>query len=295
MNIDGFVTLFRGRGDAYGSWEGGCIKQPLTRAVFAAHLEARTPIGVYPSVPSGNDPFCIWGCTDIDYDNYNEAALLQRTFAAVGVTAWVEKTRKGWHIWIFAEEPVPSKDMRNMQLAAHQVCGLKPREVNPKQANVTIHSFGNYVRLPYPQVEPHQRYMVDSAGVRIDPEAFIAAALATRVPKDKVEWLATHYREPIAAQIAIGTPTADMTAAASMLTPLGKVIWRNGPIEGRDRSSTLQHLAHECRKSNIATSDALMLVKDADQRWGKYSTRGTAGERELLKLVERAYALTPSI
>lgn len=293
--IDGFITLFRGRGDAYGSWEGGCIKQPLTRAVFVNHLTGNNPIGVYPSVPSGDTPFCVWGCTDIDYDSHHDADLLRRTFAAVDVTAWLEKTRKGWHIWIFAEEPVPSVSMRRLQLAAHQVCNLQPKEVNPKQANVTVHSFGNYVRLPYPATEPHQRFVVDTAGARIGAEEFVPQALATRTSKDTVEKLAGHYHEPPAPRIDAGVPTADMTAAAQMLTPLGKMIWRHGPHEGRDRSTTLQHLAHECRKATLTPADALMLIKDADTRWGKYTMRGEAGERELVKLVQRAYGHTVSI
>lgn len=296
QTLDNFITLFRGRGDAYGAWDGGCIKQPLTRTVFADHIWGNNPIGVYCSVPSGNDPFCVWGCTDIDYDNYDHARLLQRTFEAVGVTAWVEKTRKGWHIWIFSSEPVPSRNMRHMQLAAHQVCGLNPKEVNPKQANVTVHQYGNYVRLPYPATEPHQRYIVDTAGDRMDIDTFTEHAVAARTDAATVELLAGHYQEPTATELEIAAPTADMTAAARALTPLGRTIWRNGPIVGRDRSTTLQHLAHECRKAHLAPGDALMLLEDADLRWGKYLIRGEKGRNELMKLLQRAYGsvLTPS-
>jgi len=291
--VEQFIQLFRGRGDAYGSWEGGCVRSALTPDLFTSHLSGDTQIGVYTSVPTAAGPMCVWGCTDIDYDDYDEAALLRATFASVGVVSWVEKTRKGYHIWVFATGLVSSQDMRYLQLAAHQVAGTNPKEVNPKQLNVSSNLLGNYVRLPYPN-GTDQRRVLDNEGETMSLEAFVDEAFRTRNSPELIAEFASYYIPPATVQVDVGAPTSDMTAAAQMLTPLGKVIWRDGPLEGRDRSTTLQHLCHESHKAQLQPADALMLLKDADQRWGKYSTRGEAGQMELLKLVQRAYGITLS-
>jgi hypothetical protein len=87
----------------------------------------------------------------------------------------------------------------------------------------------------------------------------------------------------------VSAPSHDMAESARRLTPLGRTIFRDGPIEGRDRSTTLTHLAHECRKANLNPEDALSILEDADLRWGKYMMRGEAGILELQKLLVRAY------
>lgn len=294
--IDGFVTLFRGRGDAYGSWTGGCVKQTLGRRDFSNHLHDGPYIGIYPALNINGVAHCVWGCTDIDYDDYDEARRLADTFAAVNVTAWTEKTRKGWHVWVFATELVPAENMRRMFLAAHQVADSKPKEVNPKQTTLRPGEVGNYVRLPYPGGLDERR-VYDTNVDRMALDMFVATALDHRVTPDVVANLADYYIPPATVKVEVTAPSQDMATAARTLTPLGRTIFRNGPIEGRDRSTTLAHLAHECFKSSLPPADALMILEDADLRWGKYLMRGEAGMTELLKLVQRAYgesAATPS-
>lgn len=293
-HVDAFITLFRGRADAYGSWDGGCIREPLTRAVFERHLWTGPHIGVYCSVPLNGTAHTVWGCSDIDYDSYAEASLLQATFAAVGVRAWTERTRKGWHVWVFATELVPSADMRAMFLAAHQVAATPPKEVNPKQTDLTGKGLGNYVRLPYPGGDAAvERQMWDGNGP-ISLGDFLTAAVTDRATPDQIADLAGYYTPPPAPVRVAAEPTLDMAQAARGLTALGRTIFRHGPIEGRDRSTTLAHLAHECFKSGLPPEDGLMLLEDADLRWGKYSMRGETGQLELVKLVQRAYGVIPS-
>jgi hypothetical protein len=286
-----FIDLFRGRADVYGSWEGGCVRQPLTRTVFDKHLGAGPHIGVYCNVPYQREAHTVWGCSDIDYDDYGDADRLRQSLALVDVPAWVEKTRKGWHVWVFCTMLINSRDMRNMLLATHQVAKVKPTEVNPKQVGALGgEGLGNYVRLPYPGGnDATERYVVDSSGVRLSLEDFVHLAHASRVTPEKIAEVAGYYIEPQPIRVPVQEPIGDMAEAARLLTPLGRVIFRDGPIEGRDRSTTLTHLAHEAAKAGIAPGDALAILEDADLRWGKYLMRGPAGEAELLKLIERAY------
>ena len=301
--VDDFVTLFRGRGDCYGAWEGGCIRQPLTRPVFEQHLADGPHIGVYPGVVNKGDTLCVWGCSDIDYDGYDHALALHDTLAAVGIPSWCERTVKGWHVWVFATQLVPAVDMRNMFLAAHQVCEVPPKEVNPKQTDLSNGSVGNYVRLPYHgwnqwegagvSTLTNPRRVVDTAVGRhvfLTLEDFLRRALASRVTPDQIAEVASYYTPPQAPEFEALPELGDVGVAASMLTPLGKVIYRDGPIEGRDRSTTLTHLAHECHKAGLAPGDALKVLEAADWKWGKkYVLRRDGGVQELTKLVVRAY------
>jgi hypothetical protein len=232
---------------------------------------------------------CIWGCTDIDYPNPDDAWMLHDALHSVGVNSWVERTRRGYHVWVFATELVTARDMRRMFLAAHQVTGLNPKEVNPKQESLLPTQVGNYVRLPYPACgNLGERLVVDRNGDPYSLVHFLDQATLTRVTPETVSKLAEYYNPPVV-EFSNTKPTHDMLEASRMLTPLGRTIFRDGPIVGRDRSTTLTHLAHECRKANLAPQDAMMILEDADTRWGKYMMRGEAGRKELLKLLERAY------
>ncbi len=299
--IADFITLFRGRGDVKGSWEGGCIREQLTSQDFANHLADGPHIGVYPAFnkPGTDLTVCVWGCTDIDHtDDPAQALLIRDVFASVDVKSWVERSRNGYHVWVFATELVPARDMRRMFLAAHQVANFPPKEVNPKQERLLPTAVGNYVRLPYPAYLSKgitERYVVDTGCQPIGAEEFVEQAMAHRVTPERIAHLADHYQPPqhiIAA--AKAAPTEDMKKAANQLGRFAYVLWRDGPEGHRDRSSALQFLAYECAQAAVHPTDAYMLIKDADERWGKYSTRGDVGLLEIEKIVLRAYGPTAS-
>jgi hypothetical protein len=291
---DNFITLFRGRGDAYGHEEGRCVKQPLSLDVFTRHLQGTEPIGVYPTVPHGKDFICAWGCSDIDIEDISLAVTLKEALESAGVACWIERSRsKGYHVWVFAEKPVHAKDMRRMFLAAHQVADIPPREVNPKQEFLSGANYGNYVRLPYVGAfvndTPEKRVILDDNLQPVQFATFIESAMATRVSAELIVRLASFYKEPEPQHTVLNldTPTSVREALVG-LSPLGKVIWRDGPLPSKDRSTTLAHLAHECVRSGLTPSETRVIIIDADKRWGKYHARAN-GEMEIDKLVVRVY------
>ena len=294
-DIDNFVTLFRGRGDCYGSDDGGCVRKPLERQTFVDHLEGRSGIGVYPAVPSST-PFCVWGCSDIDVEDLPSARLLQRTLRTAGVMSWVERSRsKGYHVWVFAEDRVPAEDMRRMLLAAHQVADYPAREVNPKQSDVSAHKVGNYVRLPYlgGLVDtPQRRVILDDHDTPMPLDVFVYHAIRNRTPVERIQFLASHYVPPARVTPSIDFSSLtdeDLEEALRTTSPLARVIWKQGPLESQDRSTALMRLAHVCYRSGVTPSMCRVIVVDADKRWGKYHLRGDAGQAEINKIVERAY------
>lgn len=292
--LDRFIHLFRGRTDVYGSEEGGCIKSALTREVYADHLLGTAPIGVYPMVPKGGEWYCVWGCIDIDTGDYDAACKLQEALLAGGVYSHIEASRsKGYHVWVFTSAPVTARSMRHMLLAAHQVADYPAREVNPKQETLGINQYGNYVRLPYPNhadLSVPNRRVLDSSGNPVSLGTFIALAESQLTEPETVERLAGYYKEPQ----RVGTVHPDYVQCESLpeamkhLSPLGRVIWRDGPLPNRDRSSTLYKLAHTCRESGLNPSEARIVLVDADRRWGKYHLR-LNGELEIDKMIVRVY------
>ena len=288
--IDGFMQLFHGRTDVYGHDEGRCIKEPLTRDIWLGHLLGETPIGVYPIMDFSDGNYTAWGCSDIDINDYSLAVALSDALYAAGVVSYIEVSRsKGYHVWVFAEELVLASDMRKMFLAAHQVAGIIAKEVNPKQSTLEVGKVGNYVRLPYPHGATTRRIVIDADRLCMTVDSFVEQALETRTSLDLIAHIATYYQPPKSnAYVGEYAVCESVQEALKSVSPLGKVIWRDGPLAGRDRSSTLAKLGHECVRSGMNPSETGVLLQDADKRWGKYHLRAD-GYIEIDKLIQRVF------
>lgn len=290
--VDSFVTLFRGRADVYGAWGGGCVKKPLTADKFRGHLQGDELIGVYPLLPYRSNWYCVWGCSDIDVDDLDAARNLQTALAVKGITAWVERTRKGYHVWVFADSLVSASTMRRALLAAHQAVNYPAKEVNPKQESAGS-GYGNYVRLPYPDAysrAPLERYILDDNDQPMSLTDFISKALHTRATTEQLESIASLWVEPRKIHIMTMETHANVREILHKVGPIPYVIWRDGPMEGGDRSSTLFKLACRIRDAGVPPGEALVVIKSADERWGKFYLRPD-GHDELVKIVERSYEM----
>jgi hypothetical protein len=292
--VDMFVSLFRGRGDCYGSESGGCVRSPLNREVFRSHLENGPSIGVYPAVPTDNDAICVWGCTDIDVEDLSAARLMQRTLNAAGIHAWVERSRsKGYHVWVFSRDIVPAEDMRRMLLVAHHVADYPAIEVNPKQSDVSASKVGNYVRLPYPHgliVNPDRRTMLDDDDKPITLRDWLAQVSNCLTDPSDIRRISAMYVPPKTQRVIVDWDSDEnLDDALRMASPLARIIWRDGPLPSQDRSKALMRLAYVCSESGIAPSMCHVIVSDADKRWGKFHLRGDTGLEQIAKIVERAY------
>lgn len=291
VTVDGFIQLFRGRGDAYGSWDGGCIREELTRETFYHHLTDGPYIGVYPLVPFKNEWGCVWGCTDIDVDDLDAARNLQMAFSVKNIVAWIEKTRKGYHVWVFTPTLVPASTMRRAFLAAHQAINYPAKEVNPKQESAGS-GFGNYVRLPYYGAlhsMPENRFVINESNKPIPLETFVDLATRTMATSEQLESIASLWVQPEPQRFVtnISTPL-EIKYILNRMSPLGYVMWRDGPLEGQDRSTALFRLSHRMQEVGIEPDEAFAVLKSADERWGKFHLRHD-GDKELMKIVERTY------
>ena len=138
----------------------------LSDATIRGHLEGRITIGLYAINPATQR--CKWVAIDADYSNALEDLLkLQWELRHDGVEAALEKSRRGGHLWIFAEQPLLARDCRvyihglarRLKLPVKgtllQPGSLSRRttladgiEVFPKQDQVPVTEFGNAIRGP---------------------------------------------------------------------------------------------------------------------------------------------------
>jgi hypothetical protein len=288
--VDRYISLFRGRGDCYGSWQGGCVKEPLTRRQFEQHLNEGPFIGVYPLISDQVS----WGCIDIDGKDFghrwDDMWTLSRNLTTVlkvkDVYAHTERTANGYHLWVFPDKAlVPAAHMRRALMAACKAIGYDPKEVNPKQEKAT--GVGNYVRLPYygsiGTGQPPNRYFVDAEGLPLELVEALAVLEHGRTSATALEELSKLWQPP---KIERTINTNNTQADTSWLNGREWYIWKNGPSENADRSGTLVRLARLMLERGITPDAIFPILKSADERWGKFYMREDCDE-QLVAIIER--------
>lgn len=120
------------------------------------HLSGRHTIGLYAINP--NTQRCKWVAIDADYENALEDLLkLQWELRRDGVEAALEKSRRGAHLWIFADRPLLARHCRiyiyNLALRLKVPVKGGGRlaqgiEVFPRQDLLEPTEFGNAIRGP---------------------------------------------------------------------------------------------------------------------------------------------------
>lgn len=286
--VEIFMSVFDGRRDAYGNWNGMSIPNPVNYALFARHLYGEELIGIYPLA---HDSIVKWGCIDIDVDDLDTARNLQTALMVKGVQSYVEKTRRGYHVWVFAEDWLGAHVMRRALLAACESIGYSAKEVNPKQE--VSSGLGNYVRLPYPNgmnEMPENRYMLEPNDSPMDFDKFISEVEENLVSAHQLIPLAEKYSPPQRNPNPEFETSADVMEALAFVDGLVTTIWKYGPLEGSDRSNTLCRMVYKMRDQGTPIKYAYAILKDADSRWGKFHLRKD-GDEQLLKILSDIYEM----
>lgn len=287
--VEVFMDLFKGRNDAYGTWEGGSVKADVAYSTFARHLYGEELVGIYPLTDNST---VMWGCTDIDVDEIDLALNIKTAFEIKGIQSFVEKTRRGYHVWVFADDWIPAPIMRRAFLAAHEAVKVPAKEVNPKQEEAT--GLGNYVRLPYPNginEMPENRYVLSEATLEpISLKEFLTEAKQTRTSINLLRPLAELHKPRKRATLDVTSVRQDVQQALDYVSPYVATVWRNGPVGNLDRSNILCMMVHKMREYGTPMNHAYTILVDADKRWGKFHNRPDAVE-QLVKIVEDIYGI----
>ena len=120
------------------------------------HLAGRQTIGLYALNPTTQR--CKWVAIDADYKNALEDLLkLQWELRQDGVETALEKSRRGAHLWIFADQPLLAQQCRiyiynlalRLKVPVKGGAGLADGiEVFPRQDQLGPEEFGNAIRGP---------------------------------------------------------------------------------------------------------------------------------------------------
>ena len=129
---------------------------PLTDEVFAAHLQGRATIGIYPLLRG--DTCTLLAC-DFDKGTWVLDALAYLDAChANGVPAALERSRsgEGGHVWVFFDGPVAASDARSLGAALLRQAMSTRAELDlssydrffPSQDYLPKAGFGNLIAVP---------------------------------------------------------------------------------------------------------------------------------------------------
>ncbi len=200
---EGWVRLFANRAQPYavqqadGSYR--WVYEAATPQLVAAHLAGETTLAFSSTDARGG---CRWACLDVDVPgSLPQLLALSAVLAELGLPGLVEASRRGGHLWLLLDEPVPVVVLRHavaealaesaavgIEIPAHELypdlpLGVAPVGSAPGKVGKVL---GHAVRLPLGVHRKTQRRypLFDARGL---PCAFTtmetAAAFVLAVPR----------------------------------------------------------------------------------------------------------------
>lgn len=179
-------------------------KEPIALRpdTIAAHLSGWLTLAFYAIKPAPANN-CKWLAIDADYETAtNDLKKLREAFAVDGIEALPESSRRGGHLWVFNDEPLPAGLLRLYVLNKAKVLGVPIKvkgddegiEVFPKQDSVGEGEFGNAIRAPFGiHRATNQRYWFEGAEPNIDAQLTLIRS-AKRLSLAQLEQLTTNLK-----------------------------------------------------------------------------------------------------
>ena len=145
-----YKSFFTGLDSVYGTYDLGTgtvrqAKEPVTDEVILAHLKGIQPYGVY--LLTGDKTKAL----AVDFDEDEPALPIAFVAGAkrFGMFAYIERSKsKGFHAWLFFEEPVEAKKARAVARKILADMGKPNTEIFPKQDCLNNLSYGNFINAP---------------------------------------------------------------------------------------------------------------------------------------------------
>ena len=123
-----------------------CVHESLNVGHLFAHLRGEMTLGSYLLDPESQARYLV---VDADDDQgWRRLVSLATELADEDVPTYLEKSRRGGHLWLFLAQAIPGREARAFGLgllAAHQVEDV---ELFPKQERLT-HGPGSLIRMPF--------------------------------------------------------------------------------------------------------------------------------------------------
>lgn len=147
---EGLAQTFIHRWDMYPrQLDGGnyiCVKKPLTQKHILAHLRGDIIIGTYLLDTESHARFIVIDADD--QDQMTQLLATARSLAGDNIPSYLERSRRGGHLWFFFDQPVSGEDARSFGHGVMATHGLQGIELYPKQDKLGDGP-GSLIRLPF--------------------------------------------------------------------------------------------------------------------------------------------------
>ncbi len=169
--VSAYASTFISRFDTYpmqnadGSYVR--VKRPLVMPIIEGHLKGHITIGAYALNEASE---AHWICLDADNEDHAyELSFMAIDLAKSNVPAYLEKSRRGCHLWFFTP-PLTGVDARRFGMQLLREYKIEGVELYPKQDKL-ITGTGSLVRLPLGvhQVSKYRYGFVDRDGQPLAP------------------------------------------------------------------------------------------------------------------------------
>jgi len=182
------------------------VKKPLELALVHKHLRGALTLGAYALSPAS---MARWICLDADdEDGWHSLVKMAGALSIPRVPAYLELSRRGGHLWLFFEHPLPGADARRFGQRLMHDFGVSGVELYPRQ-DVLRTGPGSLVRLPLGRHRlTGERYpFVDLDGYPLAPTIREQVRLLAS-PRPVPRWFLDEYlaSAPIAAPSAAEAP-----------------------------------------------------------------------------------------
>jgi hypothetical protein len=122
------------------------IKKRLRPYHLVAHLRGTMTLGTYLLDKKSAGRFLV---LDADDDpDWRRLQALAYALDEMGDTAYLEPSRRGGHLWLFFDDPLPGADIRRFGQGLLDYFGVEEIELFPKQDRLTSGP-GSLIRLPF--------------------------------------------------------------------------------------------------------------------------------------------------
>ena len=161
-----FSDIFVGGNQAHGEWDqqrgAKTVKKPASSEDYDRHLNGICGLGL---VPIREDNTCRFAAIDIDVDTIDHQELYKK-LQARKIPATVCRSKSGGaHVYVFMSEPgLPAAIVQSFLKRWASLLGYPGAEIFPKQVKITPQILGNWINLPYFNVERSVRYAVGKTG-----------------------------------------------------------------------------------------------------------------------------------
>lgn len=175
------------------------VHEPMTLDMVASHFYGKRTIGAY-ALDTQNQ--AKWVCLDADDEtDWQGLTSLARNLSHHTIPSYLEPSRRGGHLWLFFESPIPGTATRRFGKQLLKEHHLDTVELYPKQDELRTGT-GSLVRLPLgfhqKETPPHRYHFITLEGNPLAStirEQIAVLAQPERVPQSFVDDVLTRAPE----------------------------------------------------------------------------------------------------